>query len=271
MFRPNRLKKRLAAGAPSVGCWLFMGSPAAAEIVGQCGYDAVIVDHEHSPGSLETAIDQLRAIALSKATGLVRIADAASTNVKRVLDSGAEGIVLANLESAEQAEQLVAASYYPPFGRRGAHYTVSRASGWGTQTEDYRSAIADNLLIVGMIESASAVSAIPELERVERLDMLFIGPLDLSASIGLPGRYEDPAVRELMFEAERRTIEAGLKLGGTTLPGHEAGTLFGRGYDFVTVASDVGLIRDGASAAILAARSQTEKSGRNPASIAACA
>lgn len=244
MFRANALKRRLRANRQAIGAWLFMGSANAAEILSHCGYDALLIDHEHSPGGLETAVEQMRAIAPSPATMLVRLADNGTVQVKQALDAGAEGIVAANVEDADTLDRLVAAALYPPLGRRGAHFTVSRAARWGLDADLYAERAAEELLVVAMIESATGVAAIPDLARVANVDMFFIGPLDLSASIGLMGRYDAPAFAELLDEAERRIREAGLALGGATMPGSDAAALFARGYQFVTVASDVGLLRD---------------------------
>ena len=248
MFRPNRLKQRLDDGREALGAWLFMGSPAAAEIMARGGFDALIIDQEHSPGGLETGIEQLKGAAGTDATMLWRLADNHPTPVRHALDAGAEGILAANVESAADAARLVEASFYPPRGRRGAHFTVSRAAGWGVDADAYARAAEANLLVIAMIESAAGVAAIPEIARVDGIDMLFLGPLDLSASIDRMGRYDDPAMRELIDEAERRTLEAGCWLGGPVYPGTSAADLFGRGYRFVTVASDVALLRDGARA-----------------------
>ena len=236
----------MLAGKPAIGCWLFMGCPAATEILAQCGFDALIIDHEHSPGSLETAVHQLRAAQGSDASVLLRLADNSPRAVRQALDAGVTGVIAASVENAEQASALVEASLYPPAGRRGLHYTVGRSSGWGVHADEYRVSVEEDLLTVAMIESEKAVSEIPEMARERRLDMLFVGPLDLSASIGCPGDYNNPAFRELLCEFERRTLEAGFLLGGTTLPGIGAEALFARGYSFASVASDVGLLRDAA-------------------------
>lgn len=246
MFRPNRLKRRLDAGERALGGWLFMGSPAATEIMARCGFDALIIDQEHSPGGLETGIEQLRGAAGTDVTMLWRLADNQPMPVRHALDAGAEGLLAANVETAADAERLVDSSHYPPVGSRTAHFTVSRAAGWGVDATSYAESIHDNLLVIAMIESARGVAAIPEIARVPGIDMLFLGPLDLSASIDRMGRYDDPAMCELIDEAERRTIEASVVLGGPTYPGASAAVLFERGYRFVTAASDVALLRDSA-------------------------
>ncbi len=246
MLRPNRLKLRLQEGLPSLGCWLFSGSPVATEILADCGFDALLIDHEHSPGGIETAVEQLRAAAAGPATILARLPENRAAPVKRLLDMGVEGVIAANVEHVAEIEEVVAAAYYPPFGRRGAHFTVSRAAGWGADSDRYPRHAAEETLVIAMIESAAGVDAIPDMAKVGRIDMFFVGPLDLSASIGRMGDYADRAFVEILGAAERRIIESGAALGGAAMPGHDAAQLFARGYRFVTAASDVGFLRAGA-------------------------
>lgn len=253
MLRANRLKRRLAAGAPSVGCWLFMGSPSTAELLSHLPFDALIADLEHRSTGIGTMTDQLRAAnGGTQPTLLVRVPDARPETVKPVLDSGAEGLLLPCVERAEDLAGLVAAASYPPHGVRGLHYTVSRAAGWGAYAADYPAHAAGETLIVAMIESAAGVQAIPEMAKVTGIDMFFIGPLDLSASIGVAGRWDDPGFLDLWREAERRIVESGVALGGTILPGHGAAALFERGYRFATLGADAGFLRNAALAALAA-------------------
>jgi len=268
LFRPNRLKSRLNAGFGSTGCWLFMGSPTVAEVLAPAGFDALIIDHEHSPGGLETAVDQLRATSRSDVTVLARLAENSAAEIKRLLDAGVEGVIAPNVESAEEVRRLVDAAYYPPRGRRGAHFTVSRAASWGAASEAYFKAIEDEILVVAMIESVKGVAAIPEMVAVPGLDMLFIGPLDLSASIGEIGRYEAPAFQALLATVEQTVLASGVRLGGTELPGLPAAALFSRGYSFVTAGSDVGFLRQAACAAARAA-APVERPGASAAQLAA--
>ncbi|WP_337053020.1 aldolase/citrate lyase family protein [Pseudoxanthomonas sp. USHLN014] len=246
----NRLVQRLRAGAVSRGAWLFTASADVAEILAGFALDALILDLEHTPTSLDLALAQLRAIGAHGPTPLARVDAADSRLIKPLLDAGAQGILAPNVESAEQAAQLVAHCRYPPAGRRGLHYTVCRAAGWGAQASAYAAQAEANTLVVAMIESSRGVAAIPELAQVPSLDMLFFGPLDLSASIGVPGRYDAPEFLELWHEGERRCREAGLALGGTVLPGHGAARLAARGYGLVTLGADVGFLRAGVAATL---------------------
>ncbi len=245
MYRKNHLKNRLKAGQKCLGCWLFMGSPVVTEVLSLCGFDALIIDHEHAPGSLETANHQLRAASSTPTTMLVRLAANEPHFIRHALDAGAEGVIVANMESADQAEALVSASTFPTSGIRGVH-RLSRAMDWGMAAEEYCSNVRENLLTVGLIESVKGVEAIPDICKIEGIDMLFLGAVDLSASIGKLGRIDDPEVMELITETERRTLEGGKWLGRVISPDHDPRLFFDRGYHFLTTASDIVLLKEAA-------------------------
>lgn len=249
-LRTNRILDNLRHQRLSRGAWLFLGSPDVTEVMAGLDLDALVIDLEHTPAGPERALAQLRAAAGSHTAMLARVETVDSPRIKPLLDAGVEGILAPDVRTAEQAESLVAACRYPPRGRRGLHYTVSRAAGWGALAQDYPAHAQANTLVVAMIESAQGVEAIPQIGAVPGIDMLFFGPLDLSASIGLAGRYDAPAFLELWHEGERRCREAGLALGGTVLPGHDARALAARGYGLVTLGADVGFLRQGALACI---------------------
>lgn len=247
----SRLVDRLAAGAASVGAWLFTASPDAAEILAIAGFDALVIDHEHTPGSIETAVHQMRAIrAAGEGTILVRLPGLDAERIKRTLDCGAEGLLLPDAKNAAQVRDFVAASRYPPRGRRGAHFTVSRAARWGADGERYYRECDSRLLLAAMIESDEAVRAIPEMTKVDGLSMLFVGPLDLTGSIGRMGEWDHPDCIALMREAEAAVIASGIALGGALVPGDSARACFSRGYRLVTVGSDAGMLRQAARACL---------------------
>jgi 4-hydroxy-2-oxoheptanedioate aldolase len=244
----SRLLARLAAGGNATGAWLFMGSPDATEVLAGAGFDALVIDHEHTPGSMETSVHQMRAIrAAGDATVLLRLPGLDAERIKLALDCGAEGLLLPNAESAEQVAEFVAACRYPPRGRRGAHFTVSRAARWGAAAGEYYREAEASLLLVAMIESERGARAIGSMARVDGLSMLFLGPLDLSGSIGAMGAWDDPAVAALMDAAEKAVLASAVPLGGALVPGDTAADAFSRGYRFVTVGSDVGMLRRGAA------------------------
>lgn len=261
-MRINRLKRDLVAGKRTSGCWLFAGDVGSAEVLSHCGFDALLIDREHTAVGVETMVQQLRAIEPSEATALVRLPELTESQVKLSLDLGAQGLMIANVESADAIEDLRSFTAYPPQGRRGAHFTVSRAARWGLDADSYAHLVGEEMLTVAMIESATGVAAIPDMAKVGGVDMFFIGPLDLSASVDAMGRYDDPAFVEILDEAERRIGESGAWLGGAAMPGHDLARLFARDYRFVSYTSDVGILRDtGLALAQAATQAATLASG----------
>lgn len=237
------LKARLLAGEARLAAFLFTDSADVAEIMAVSGFDALIVDREHVASDMERAVGQLRAIrCIADIPVLVRLRDHGEGSIKPLLDAGFDGIVAANVTSAAAAGRLVAASHYPPLGRRGAQFTVSRAARYGLDAgEAVKRARADTLLIA-MIESAAGLAAIPEIAAVPSIDMLFIGPLDLSADFGTYGDLTHPDLRAAIATAERSILQSGVMLAGALLPDDTARAAFARGYRLVTGASDVGLL-----------------------------
>ncbi len=246
----SRLLASLRGGKPARGAWLFMGSPEATEVLAHLDFDALVIDHEHSPGGIETAVHQMRAIrAAGDATILVRMGGLDDRAIKLALDCGAEGLLLPTVESASQAREFVAACRYPPRGRRGAHFTVSRAAAWGERSAGYREA-ESSLLLVAMIESVKGLDAIGEIAKVEGIGMLFMGPLDLTGSAGRMGEWEHPEVVALLARAQDAALATGIPVGTALVPGERTADCFARGLRFVTVGSDAGMLRRGAAASL---------------------
>ena len=248
MYRDNRLKARLQAGHKCQGCWLWLGSADAAEILALAGFDVLMIDHEHGPGNFKTAIDVMRAAAVGGATLVMRVESDDPTYLKRALDAGVEGVMIPGIESAAQAQAAVRACRYPPLGNRGAAFSATRASDYGMRAADYAKTAADNLLIIGQIESATAVKNAAEIAAVDGIDVLFIGPTDLSGSVQKLMAFDDAKVIGLIAEAERSIKQSGKKLGGIVMAGEKIAEKFERGYDLLVAGGDVTFLRDGAKA-----------------------
>jgi 2-keto-3-deoxy-L-rhamnonate aldolase RhmA len=254
MFRNNALKRRLAAGGRALGCWLNMASPMAAEIIALAGAGFVLIDNEHGPGTESDLLAILHAVSATPASTVLRIPANDPVAVKRALDLGVEGLMFPNIESAEEARAAVAACRYPPAGRRGSAYGTVRASDYGLCGERYRDTCGDELLVIVQIESERAVAAIPDIAAVPGIDCLFVGPYDLSGSIGRLGRFDDPAVIDLLDRAGRAIVATGLCYGTIPVAGRPVEALLAAGCRLVVAGGDVSFIRRGALAQVEAFR-----------------
>ena len=249
MFRPNALKKRLLSGQKAIGCWTVLGSPPVIELLALCGFDYLLLDQEHGFGEPSSLLHSLQAMSASpNCTGVVRVPSNDANYLKRVLDAGAEGVMVPNVETAEDARAVVAACRYPPAGRRGSALGSARASNYGIDAPAYRKAAADELLIVCQIESPKAVENIDAIAAVEGVDVLFIGPHDLSGTVGQLGDLKHPEVAKLIARAEDAIRRSGKPMGTVPHPGVRWSEMFERGYHMINAGSDVGRLRDGALA-----------------------
>jgi 4-hydroxy-2-oxoheptanedioate aldolase len=246
MYRENYLKKQLRCGQKALGCWLHTASPIVAEIMSLCGYDGAVIDLEHGPDNYLSATQLMQAMSVTKTCPIIRVPWNDSVAIKRALDTGCEGIMVPEINSAAEAEALVKACLYPPIGKRGAASILNRASGYGLDHANY---VADNgkeLLVIAQIESLAAVAKLEEIAAVDGIDILFIGHSDLSGDCGGIGDYENPVFIEALTNAERIIKQSNKLLGGLPRANDPASEMLDRGYDFVISASDVLMLRDAA-------------------------
>ncbi len=234
-----------------IGTWLFLPCPDHAEIFAQSGFDCLMIDHEHGPNSPANLTEQLRAAGGMPC--LVRIAENNDTEIKKVLDAGASGIMVPMVNSAADARQAVAAALYPPRGRRGCAAGVIRASRFGRDQAAYVRD-ADEVMIVCQIETRRAIGNIEEIAAVDGVDMLFIGPSDLGADMGLIGEADHPELQEAIRRAEDAILATGKGLAGLTRTAEGARAMFERGYSLVLVSGDTQMLVDGSAAIISALR-----------------
>ncbi len=242
----NPLKLRLAAGDKLRGCFLTLPSADVADVLAQAGFDFLLIDHEHAGGSIGEAIGQMRAMAPTATSAMVRLPALDPTYIKRILDAGAQSLLCPGVETAEEAAALVQACLYPPQGVRGAGGGM-RASRYGFDGE-YHATANDRLLIAAQIESATGVENIAAIAAVPGIDMLLIGPRDLSGSMGKLNQFTDPDVLSMVGKAEREIASSGRYLASVVYPGLTQDAMFARGYNLLIVGSDFGLLAQGALA-----------------------
>lgn len=248
----DTLKERLGRGEKQVGSILLIPSPDVAEIVAGSGMDVVMIDHEHGTGTLQDYLAQARAIQASPMQAMVRIPREDYTYAQRLLDAGCRGLVCPGIDTPEQAQAFVRACRYPPRGTRGAGAGI-RAASYGSDARYYERDSEDGLLIVVQIESARAVENIDGICAVPGVDMLLIGPRDLSASMGLLNRFDDPEVWRLVEHAAQRIRASGKYLASTLHPGKTMHEMFDAGYDLILAGKDVDFVLSGAKAVVSSA------------------
>jgi 2-dehydro-3-deoxyglucarate aldolase len=208
---PSPLKKRLAAGHATIGTWITLAHPALAEMAARAGFDWVAVDLEHSSITLRECEDLLRVLDLAGTTPLVRLTSNDPNQIKRVMDSGARGVIVPNVSSRAEAEAAVAAVYYPPRGRRGTG--LARAHGYGADFAGYRRRLEREGVVVAMIETARGVENVDAILATPGVDAYFLGPYDLSSSLGVPGKTSHPKVEAAIAKVRAAGRRAG-KPGG---------------------------------------------------------
>lgn len=254
MVRKNALKQRLRAGKKSIGCWLMSNNALAAEVLAHCGYDCLIADHEHGPGDFVGLAHQLAAIGASGPTTLARVPWNDPVYIKRGLDTGLEGIMSPMIESAAQAKQLVDACFYPPKGTRGCATGAIRATMYGADALEYFDHVNDNLLVIAQIETPKGVAAIEDIAAVDGIDMLLIGPTDLTVNMGGRPGTQVGVIAETIAAAERRILATGKLLGSVLFGGATPQQMFDRGYNLIIAGTEMSLLRNAAAAQIRAHR-----------------
>lgn len=243
----NRLKTKVSRGLPCLGTWIQSASPTVAEIVGFAGLDFAIIDQEHAPGDVETAIAMMRAMAGSATTPIVRVPSSDPTYLKRIADAGAQSILVPMVETAAEARSIVRACLYAPRGQRGNATGVVRASRYGI-VGDYIERAHEQMLIIVQIETAGAVTQAGEIAAVPGVDMVFIGPADLSGSLGLPGQTGAPEVERSIAEAFTAIRATGKPVATVPRDNRDWRQLFADGYQLVAAGSDLVHIRQAAQA-----------------------
>jgi 2-keto-3-deoxy-L-rhamnonate aldolase RhmA len=250
------LRQSLLNGGKAYGTMIMSNSPVVAELMSQMGYDFMLLDHEHSITGIESGQALLQATT-GRTEPLVRLPSHDVVYMKKVLDSMKlpGGVLVPMVDTADMAAQVVASTRYPPAGKRGCAVPFVRASGWGTQY-DYLEQCNNDLLVVVQVETVLGVKNIEEIAEVDGIDMIFLGPMDLSASIGKMGQYEDPEVVALIEEAERKVREApNCLLGGFRPIGRCVSDMFDNaGYSLVAGSADMGLLREAAKQDIKASK-----------------
>jgi len=203
----NRFKQALRAGKPLIGLWSSLCSNIAAEAIAGSGFDWTLLDMEHAPNELPIMITQLQALSNSSTVPVVRPAWNDMVLIKRILDAGAHNLLVPYVQTVEEARAAVAATRYPPQGVRGVA-TIHRSNNFG-RVKNYYNDVNDQICVIVQIETPRALANLDAIASVDGADGCFIGPSDLSASMGHRGNPGHPDVRAAIEDAFRRIRKAG--------------------------------------------------------------
>jgi 4-hydroxy-2-oxoheptanedioate aldolase len=246
-------RARVHAGDLVAGTWVNLGSPITAEMAGLAGFDWVLLDHEHGPGSDVTIMQQLQAVASTPAAGLVRIAANELPRFKRVLDAGAHGVMVPYVSTAAEAKAAVSGMRYPPTGARGVA-KLTRATAFGADFDEYFAHAHEWLVTIPQIETPEAVANAAEIAAVDGVDVLFVGPMDLTTSLGIPGKYEHPRCVEALTTVAAAARTAAKAAGILLLNPDHLPMCRELGYTFIALGSDGGAVVDGLRRSLAALR-----------------
>lgn len=233
----NPFKEALAAGRTQLGLWLSMGNAYSAEIAANVGYDWLLVDGEHGPNTVSTILAQLQAVAPYQSHAVVRPVNSDPALIKQLLDIGAQTLLVPMVETVEQARELVRAVRYPPGGIRGVGAMVARASRWG-HIQDYDHQAEAALCLLVQVETRRGLDNLDAIAQVEGVDGVFIGPADLSASLGHLGAAGHPDVQDAIRRGIGRVRELGKGAGILATDESFVRRYMDYGADFVAVGVD---------------------------------
>lgn len=246
----RKIKDKIRRGEPSLGTWMSMAHPSIAEILAMAGYDWVVIETEHTAIDVSEVLRLIIAIEQRGSVPLVRLAWNDPIQAKAVLDSGTAGVLIPMVNSKADAELAVQMTKYPPLGFRGVG--LARAQGYGENFDEYvKNANNDSLLIV-QIEHKDAVANIEEILSVPGIDGTFIGPYDLSMSLGIPGQISHLEVLVAKQKVRDATLAHGLIAGvhfvQPSTAADDCRQAIKEGYRFIALGTDILFLGDSARA-----------------------
>jgi 2-dehydro-3-deoxyglucarate aldolase/4-hydroxy-2-oxoheptanedioate aldolase len=236
----NHFKRAIVSGRTPVGAWLVSGAPSTAEALGCVGFDFLVVDMEHTPIDVPQMTDILRTIAGTPAQAIVRPPWSDMVTVKRVLDAGAQSLLFPFVQNAEEAQRAVAYTRYPGAGVRGVA-AMHRGSRYGT-IPDYQKRAHDELCVIVQIETLAAFDQLQAIAEVPGVDSIFIGPADLSASMGMLGDMGNAAVQEKLRTGARACRALGKPCGIVGANPQIVERFLEYGFSWVAVGSDLAMM-----------------------------
>jgi 2-keto-3-deoxy-L-rhamnonate aldolase RhmA len=249
-MKKNRVKEMLRERRTTVGAWATIGHADVAEIMAQQGFDWIVFDTEHAPLSIGTVQNMMQATSSSDIVPIVRVAWNDMVLIKLALDTGALGVVVPWVNTKEEAIRAVRATRYAPLGNRGVG--PRRAASYGAELIDYLRSADEEMLVVCQIETQEAITNLEQILSVEGVDAVFIGPSDLSTSLGHKGDWHHPNVERAISKVLDASMNAGVAAGIYAMSIEDAVRHAADGFRFIALGSDTGFLVSGCKSALAA-------------------
>ncbi len=243
------VRKRLKDNELVLGAFMKSTDPAMAEIMGYSGLDFIVVDNEHVAMNKESLTNIMRAAELSGTETIIRVMKNEQSNILQALDAGANGVQVPNIDTAEQAKELDMNSHYPPLGTRGLSPNVRAAKYGDTPLKEYISSSLENTLVVAHIETKEGYENLDAILDVEGIDVIFIGPMDLSQSFGIVGDVKNPILVNCIDDIVKKSL-AKNKAVGTVCSAAQVDDLVAQGMRYLLVGNDQGVVLSQFKAAV---------------------
>jgi len=227
------------------GCWLNLGSSLTAEIVGLAGFDWVLIDLEHGAGEEKDVLSQLQALEHTNTASIVRVESSERQRIHRVLDLGAEGIMCPRVNNVDEAKMVVSGLRYPPEGTRGVAKMV-RATGFGKNFPEYSSGAKDNIVGIVQVETTEVLNHLDKIAALDGIDVLFIGPADLTMALGIFGQFDHALFKNALKETVNAAQKAGKATGILIFNPDDYKTYYDLGIRMIACGADATFVADGA-------------------------
>jgi len=234
------MRKKLAEQRTVYGLWITLESPAITEIAVHCGLDWVVIDAEHGHLDWHNITEHIRAAVRSNTVVLVRISHIDEGIIKRVLDIGADGIVVPHIEAADDWNKALAYAKYPPAGIRGIG--AERATKWGSAFAEHVADANNHLMMIPIIESVKGGQQIEEIIAADNTEIIFFGPADYSASAGYAGEWEGKGVAETINNLKNKITAAGKHCGVMVRSREDLQHRYEQGFRMLSIGADAGLL-----------------------------
>jgi len=245
MIRKNKLKQLIREGGYAVGTFVKSNDPAVAEILGYSGLDFIVLDNEHVAMSRDSMINMIRGADTAGIVPIVRVRENRPVEILQALDSGALGVQVPNVDTKEEAAALIESVKYNPIGKRGFSPTT-RAAAYGLMDKkEYVALSNQETLVVAHCETTTCMDNLDEILTLDHLDVIFIGPMDLSQSLGVMGDASHPKVVESIEMIIRKVINAGKAVGIVSSPA-QANDYIAKGVQYLLISTDQGMIASAA-------------------------